>query len=192
MSVPPAPLSATVSTGYCPHNCARLCDEGGIRTAYRDHARDLLTYCTAILRDRRMAEDVVQEAFVRGWRNCSSFRASTNRSVRSWLFVIARHAAIDAIRARNRRPPVADGSAWEAETGTAEMASSVVDHVYFRDELNRLSEEHRRVVEAAFYQDLSRSDIAQRDGLPIGTVKSRLYYALRELRQSMAALEQAV
>jgi RNA polymerase sigma-70 factor (ECF subfamily) len=121
----------------------------------------------------------VQEVFTRAWRNADSYDPARG-SVRTWLYQIARHAIIDMRRRAAVRPPLA------RELDEPEAAGDAIEQAMLGWQvaaaLERLTPEHRQMVRLAHFQGLSVREIAERCGLPPGTVKSRTWYALRSLR----------
>src|SRR5712664_2639833 len=116
---PEAPVAVTavgtdmIGTGTCsPDGCARLCTEHGMAAAHAAHHGRMLARARRIVVDPDLAEDAVQEAFVRAWRACPSFDPAGGPLV-NWLLVITANTAIDMVKARVRRPPLASGSANE-------------------------------------------------------------------------------
>jgi RNA polymerase sigma-70 factor (ECF subfamily) len=134
--------------------------------------------------DEARAQDVVQETFLRAWRNPTVLTAGTGPT-RTWLFTVARRIAIDDWRSRNRRPETL--TADPPEGAIADEASAVADRQVVLAALRMLSFPHREVLLECFFRGSSVAEAAARLGLPEGTVKSRTHYALHELR---AALDQ--
>ena len=128
------------------------------------------------------AEDIAQETLVSVWRKAHLYdRRKANAS--TWLFTIARNQRIDSIR-RERRPepdPHDPSFAPAPVTPPDKEVSAVEDESAVRKALSALPEAQREVVLLSFYEDLSHSAIAERLGLPIGTVKSRIRLALKRL-----------
>ena len=146
-----------------------------------------LVYSVAlrILKDPGQAEDVLQEIFVQVWRNPSKF-AQGRGSLPAWLAVVARNRAIDALRQRRPSEPVGD----VALASSANLASEVernrmIEKV--RHVMRDLPEGQQRLVELAFFEGLTHSEIAARTGEPLGTVKTRIRSALASLRKEMEA-----
>jgi RNA polymerase sigma-70 factor, ECF subfamily len=150
---------------------------------YRENGAFVLSYVTGLLKDRYLAEDVVQETMLRAWRHCGEFRPEKG-SVRGWLIRVAHNVAMDTIRMRRSRPAeVAEDAAPEAPV--ADHADAVVTAVHVRRALDRLSPSHRAVIEEIYLNGRTAREAAARLGIPEGTVFSRSYYALRVLRQEM-------
>jgi RNA polymerase sigma-70 factor (ECF subfamily) len=153
-----------------------------LRALYRAYAGELYGFALNALGDRGTAEEIVQEVFTRVWRHAEAYDPERG-SVRTWLYQIARHAIIDMRRRASVRPPLAlqepDPDADHAEGLSIERAMLGWQ---VATALDRLSPEHRQVIRLAHVQGLSVREIAERCGLPEGTVKSRTWYALRSLR----------
>ena len=157
-------------------------DETGdaMRALYGRYGGELYGFALNGLGDRGTAEEVVQEVFLRAWRHAGSYDAA-RASVRTWLYQIARHAIIDARRRAAVRPSLpAHGD--QAETEASASLEQAMLGWQVVTALERLSPEHRQVIRLAHFQGLSMREIAARCELPVGTVKSRTWYALRSLR----------
>ena len=144
-----------------------------------------------IVSDRGLAQDAVQEAFVRVWNARSRFDPSRGRA-RAWVLRIVRNAAIDALRSEDARGRAE--SALYAEAAPARerlLHTERPDELVMRSEratllhkaLAELPEEQRRVIEISYFQGLSHSEIAEREKLPLGTVKTRIRDGVKRLRR---------
>lgn len=150
------------------------------RQLYAHHARALQAYVERFCADRASAEDVVQETFIRAWQHLRPLSA-TDPQVRPWLFRVARNLLIDADRAARRRPFTVQMP--PAEQGRDdEGLNQVLDHELVTDALQRLSPAHRAVLVETFYRGGTLARVACRLGIPHGTARSRLHYALCALR----------
>ena len=136
--------------------------------------------------DGAVAEEVVQDTVLAAWRKYHQFD-SERGTERAWIFGIARNVAATSHRRRSRHLrsiPTADAP----DVGRDDLeVAQLVDRSLIADGLRSLSSEHRAVIVAAYWERLSTREIGDRLGIPDGTVKSRLHYALRILR---AALEE--
>jgi RNA polymerase sigma-70 factor (ECF subfamily) len=135
-----------------------------------------------ILRDPSEAEDATHDAFVRAWQSWSSL--SDPAKFEAWFGRILTNVCRDRLRRRQRRP-VVDISRAMWLRGAADVSSGVADRETIERAFVRLSPDHRIAVVLRYYLDLSVDQIADRCGVPAGTVKSRLHHALRELGASM-------
>lgn len=157
-----------------------------VRAAHAEHSASLVAFAASALRDRALAEDCVQEVFLRAWR--SSERHDPDRgSVRTWLFAIARNVVVDAARARARRAPVvADGSAPEA-ADPRDAPAAVVERMRLAQALADLSPEHRHVVVQVHLNGRDYADVSRETGVAVATLRTRMFYALKALRTELAA-----
>ena len=155
-------------------------DERALRAAWDQYGKLVFTYCARQLSDREAASDCTQETFVSAWRSRERFDPAKG-TLASWLLGIARYRVLDQYRSTSKLPlPSSDADLGEAPRSAE--AAAVADRLLVAHALEQLPERARRVVELAFYSDLSQSEIAERLGLPLGTVKSDMRRALQRLR----------
>ena len=166
-------------------------DESALETLYSRHAPTLLALSRRILAAEADAEDVVQEAFLQAWRQASRYDPGRS-SVTSWLVLIARSRAIDRLRGRR----VAERVAIEAVVSDPAPDTSLTGerNVFFaergariRRALAALPAEQQEVIELSFFRGLTQTEIAQRTGTPLGTVKTRTLLAMKKLRAALRA-----
>ena len=155
-------------------------EQGDLLRAIHDaHAPALLRFVVRLTGDHTFAQDVVQEALLRAWKKPAILEQS-DESVRAWLFTVARNIVIDDRRsARHAREFWTDEL---PESPTPDGSNAVLDAWILADALASLSIEHRTAVVSAYYLGNTVAEIARRDDVPEGTVKSRLHYALRAMR----------
>lgn len=160
--------------------------EGEVQDAYDRYGGELFGFAFNALEDRQLAEDVVQETFLRAWRSAGRFDPD-RASLRTWLFTIARNGVVDASRRRRARPtPGADPvDAVDASAGEF-PGGDPFDHLLTRIELDealrRLSPEHRQAVVEVHFSGRTCADLAAELDVPASTMRSRLYYGVRTLR----------
>lgn len=163
-------------------------DENGLRAAYSAHAGEMFGFAVRSLDDRGLAEEAVQEAFVRAWRFGDRFDPQLG-TVRTWLFAILRHVVIDIARARAIWPePTSDEAIERAADGVKSSEDRLEQALLawqIEEALRRISADHRRVVLETYFRRRSYAEVAVTLGVPEGTVKSRVYYALRALRLAL-------
>jgi RNA polymerase sigma-70 factor (ECF subfamily) len=151
--------------------------ERDVREAYAAHSGELFGFAVRSLGDRGLAEEAVQETFVRAWRAGDRFDPQIG-SLRTWLFAILRNVVIDLGRARAVRPRVAErGIEPSVEPLEQALLSWQVEEA-----MRRIGEDHRRVLVETHYRGRPYAEVAEELGVPEGTVKSRVYYGLRALR----------
>jgi RNA polymerase sigma-70 factor (ECF subfamily) len=164
-------------------------DRYALADLYDRHAPAMLGVAARILRDRRDAEDLVHDVFVEAWRKAASF-SSERGSVRTWLLVRTRSRAIDRLRNLEVARRHAKTEQLTPSDDVAALAldpSATPDQQRAREALAGLPETQRVVLELAYFEGLTCSEIATRCGAPIGTVKSRLSAGIRELRRRFDA-----
>lgn len=161
---------------------------------YDRYAPTLLALVRRILgpaADIADAEEVLQEVFVHAWNHGARYDPSRS-SVSTWLVLLARSRAIDRLRSRKVVDRVhgaahQEGPAGHASPGGVESVLFRERRQRLRDELGKLPPEQREVLEMAFYQGLSQTEIADRSGVPLGTVKTRTLLAMKKLRSALRA-----
>lgn len=138
-----------------------------------------------VLKDPGDAEDVMQDIFIQIWKNPTSF-VSGRGSLGGWLLVVARNRSIDVLR---RRKPYEDVELF-ALPGSNALTSEAERHVLLakiRDVVQSLPEEQKHSLELAFFEGLTHSEIAEKTGDPLGTVKTRIRLALITIRKALKA-----
>jgi len=158
-------------------------DRAAFRAVYERTSAKLYGICLRLLGSEAEAEDVLQEAYVTVWRNARRFD-SAKASAITWLAVIARNKAIDRLR---RRRPVADGLEAAAEVpDEGPLATAVIEQ---KDDARRLAhcldeldERARAMIRAAFLDGASYPELAEREGVPLGTMKSWIRRGLTRLK----------
>jgi RNA polymerase sigma-70 factor, ECF subfamily len=157
-----------------------LSDEDNLRSAYRAHGPELYRFARRLLGDGRLAEEAVQETFVKAWRRAHRFDPS-KASLRTWLFAIARNTSVDMARARATRPGVASDEVDDAPM-IADPLEERLRSWQIEEAIRRLSDDHRRAVVEVHLRGRSYEEAGIDLGIPAGTVKSRVFYGVRALR----------
>jgi RNA polymerase sigma-70 factor (ECF subfamily) len=162
----------------------RAGDQQALAELYDRYSNVVYAVALRVLQDAAAAEDVLQDIFLQLWRNPDSFDASRG-SLTAWLAVISRHRSID--RLRKRRPEtdiedcvIAGGPDLRDET----ERSLIVEKV--RGALTAMNPEQREAMELAFFQGLTHTEIAEKTGEPLGTIKTRIRSGLQQLRAKFA------
>lgn len=160
-----------------------------LEVLYNRYAPALLALGARILGSVPEAEEVLQEVFLHVWKQAGRYDASRS-SVSTWLILIGRSRAIDRLRTRRVVERTHESAAKRDAVGYAspEGMESVFVHERrerVRGELENLPPEQRQVLEMAFYEGLSQSEIAAKAGLPLGTVKTRTLLAMKKLRSAL-------
>lgn len=157
-------------------------DQGALGALYERYGRMVHAIAYRITRDAHAAEECTQDAFLAVWRSASSFDPQRSRPA-TWLCAIARNRALDAVRAHGRRPvPSEQVPEVGAEPDTADVVAEADSAVQVAQAMAKLPPAQFDVLQLAYFDGLSQTEIAQRLEVPLGTVKSRLRLALERMR----------
>jgi RNA polymerase sigma-70 factor (ECF subfamily) len=157
-----------------------------VRMLYEEHAGPLLMFVLRLTGgDRQRAEDIVQETLLRAWRNAHRLGAQGQQSLRPWLVTVARRIAIDDHRSVSARPPETYDRELESFPSTTDDTDRVLQLMTVTDSLRTLSQSHREILVETYFRGRTVPEAAEVLGLPLGTAKSRVYYALRALRTAL-------
>lgn len=156
-------------------------DEALVKMLYREYGGALFGHVLYLTgNDRQWAEDVVQETLLRAWRNADRLEREPGM-LRAWLFTVARRIVIDGRRSHGARPREVDAAPLTL-VPIPDRSEQSLSAMVVADALQSLRAEHREALEETYLRDRSINDAAKVLGVPPGTVKSRVYYALRALR----------
>ncbi|BCJ62023.1 sigma-70 family RNA polymerase sigma factor [Micromonospora endophytica] len=163
--------------------------EALLRRVVEEYRRPLHRFLTRLLLGQQdLAEDLVQETFLRAWRHAETLAADPSK-IAPWLYTVARHVAIDAMRARQARPAEVSLPDLNRVPTTDDEMDRVVNVHAVRIALGKISPEHRAVLLEMYYRGASVAEAAVRLGIPEGTVKSRAFYAVRALHAAIGSTE---
>jgi len=165
-------------------------DPRAMAELYDRYGRMAYALIVRVVRDSGVAEDLVQETFLRVWNRVQGFDAERG-ALGAWLLAVARNRAIDYLRSSAGR---LRNSVELAETEHPALFADMEKELFDADRLRRvraalekLSGNHRTVIELAYFEGLSQSEMAERMGEPLGTVKTWVRTALKSLRDELAA-----
>jgi RNA polymerase sigma-70 factor, ECF subfamily len=157
-----------------------------VKMLYEEHAGPLLMFVLRLTGgDRQRAEDIVQETLLRAWRNAHRLGAQGQQSLRPWLVTVARRIAIDDHRSASARPAETYDRELESFPSTADDTDRVLQSMTVSDALRELSQSHREILIETYFRGRTVPEAAEKLNLPLGTAKSRVYYALRALRTAL-------
>jgi RNA polymerase sigma-70 factor, ECF subfamily len=161
-------------------------DDAMITELYRRYRGPLLLFVLRLTAgDRQRAEDIVQETMVRAWREAGRLDHG-EPSLMPWLATVARRIVIDEQRRRRVRPPEIGGAEVDQAPVADDETENLLRKVVVAEALQALSAAHREVLNETILRDRTVNQAAEVLGIPVGTVKSRVYYALKALRVVLA------
>ena len=161
-------------------------DDVMITELYRQYRGPLLLFVLRLTAgDRQQAEDIVQETMVRAWREARRLDLS-GPSLMPWLATVARRIVIDEQRRKRVRPPEIGGAVADLAPVADDETENLLRKVLVAEALQALSTAHREVLNETILRDRTVNQAAEVLGIPVGTVKSRVYYALKALRVVLA------
>lgn len=153
-----------------------------LRAIHDAHGPALFRYVVRLTRDQNFAQDVVQESLLRAWRSPAILEQS-DEAARAWLFTVARNLVIDDRRSARHAHEFATDEV--PDRGIHDETDAVLDKWLLSDALLSLSIEHRTAIVSSYYLGRSAAEIAEQENVPVGTVRSRIHYALRALRLAL-------
>jgi RNA polymerase sigma-70 factor (ECF subfamily) len=166
-------------------------DGSALADLYDRHGRTVFGLAARILGDRADAEDLTQDVFTLAWKNAARYDPARG-AVAAWLLVTTRTRAIDRIRARRSRPQLGSEDAGRKMAAIPDASPSVdaivatsQDAARVRDALAGLPTDQRDALDLAYFEGLSHTEIAERTGTPLGTIKTRIRAGLQRLRDAM-------
>jgi RNA polymerase sigma-70 factor (ECF subfamily) len=158
-------------------------DDAALAELYDRYGRAAYGLAFRVLRDAALAEDAVQEAFLDVWRQADRFVPERARAS-AWLFTFVHRRAVDVVRREERRRTDPLESAPEPGGPTAEDEAWLrLERERVQEALRRLPDAQREAIELAYYGGFTQSELAERLGEPLGTIKSRMFTGLARLRE---------
>lgn len=161
--------------------------EQAARELYRAYGGELYGFAVSRLGDRQLAEEVVQDVFTNVWRRAGDYDVERG-TLRTWIYGIGRNAIIDAERRRARRPRTLAEEPREVAASEDPIELTLL-RWQMQAAFARLTPDHREVIRLTHGEGLKLREVADSLGLPLGTVKSRVYYAMQALRLACEELE---
>lgn len=170
-------------------------DKGALGLLYDRYAGSLLALLLRIIGDRAVAEDLLQEVFLRVWQRASTYQPGRGRPT-TWIFGIAHNLAIDEVRRQRRRPLAMESQDAEsretllraipaAEPDPADQAWVQLQRAQISAALSHLPDAQRAIIELSYFEGYTQSQIAARLDEPLGTVKTRLRLGMQKLREHL-------
>jgi RNA polymerase sigma factor (sigma-70 family) len=161
-------------------------DESALAELYDRVGRVAYGLALRVVRDERLAEDAVQEGFLALWRTAAAFRAERAKAS-TWILTLVHRRAVDVVRREERRRAEPLGEEVAAQAGESETTDEAAwlgfERERVQDALRQLPDVQREAIELAYYGGFSQSELAERLGVPLGTIKSRMFAGLSRLRE---------
>ena len=169
-------------------------EENALAELYDRVGRIAYGLALRVLRDERLAEDAVQEGFLTAWRTAAAFRAERAKAS-TWILTLVHRRAVDLVRREERRRAEPLPDEVTAEIGLVVEPTDEAAWLRFERErvqaaLRQLPDVQREAIELAYYGGFSQSELAERLGVPLGTIKSRMFAGLARLRELLDESEQ--
>ena len=180
----PAETEPEPGSGAAARHDAGAHDIVDLRVLYDLHASEIFRFCHRLVGDRGLAEEAMQETFLRAWRAQDRFDPATG-SLRTWMYAVARNVCIDALRARGRRFGLEgstaghDGQPGDDDLGFESMLSSWM----LEEALRRIPANQRDALVLTYMRDRPYAEIADVLGIPEATLRTRVFYGLKSLRK---------
>lgn len=159
-------------------------NEDGLRVLYDHYSAALFGVILRIVNDKEIAEDLLQESFVKIWNNIAQYDAAKGR-LYTWLLNIARNAAIDKTRSKDFRG-AGQSRSLEDSVYTVDKQyndSIAIDHIGLRKVVDSLKPEQRQLIDLLYFGGYTQSEVAKKLDIPLGTVKTRVKAAMNKLRE---------
>jgi len=170
-------------------------DQDALAALYERYSRAVYSFSLRIVGDAQVAEEILQEVFVRAWQQGGSFQSSRGTLI-TWLLSITHNLSIDEVRRRKRRPQKAESEQPESILATLPDDGLEVEEevwlsslrISIQDALQQLPAAQREAIELAYFQGLTQREIADTLGEPLGTIKTRMRLGMLKLREQLGPL----
>lgn len=168
-------------------------DKQSMSLLYDQYSAALFGVALRIVKSEALAEDVLQDAFLKIWKSGASYD-SKRGTLFTWMLNITRNTAIDKTRSQHFR---ASGKIQSLDTfvNGSERGSTEevpIEHIGVRDEVKKLDEKYRQIIDLVYFNGYTQQEISDELGIPLGTVKTRVKIALRELRKIFVETKRAL
>ena len=156
-------------------------DKRAISLIYENYSGSLLGVITKITKDNALAQDALQESFIKIWKNAKKYD-SNKAKLFTWLYRIARNTAIDKLRSHNikftKEVQIADSNVYKLSTSSLNQ-----DTIDLKKHVASLESKYQIVLKALFFEGMTQQEASEELNIPLGTIKSRLKIGLRELKK---------
>ncbi len=156
--------------------------ESAFSYLYDHYSASLYAVIASIVPDRELSNDILQEVFVKIWRQIETYDTTKGRLF-TWMLNVARNASIDAVRSKNYQQSQQNRELTETVYETGGSTNTNTDNIGLRKIVHKLKEEYRVLVELSYFEGFTQDEISKMLKIPLGTVKTRLRTALIQLKQ---------
>ncbi|MDK8193031.1 sigma-70 family RNA polymerase sigma factor [Paenibacillus sp. UMB7766-LJ446] len=169
-------------------------DASALELLYVRYERAVYSFAYRIVGDPMTAEETVQELFLRVWNNAERYEASQGK-LTTWMFAITRNIAVDMLRRKSKSAATSSvenetlAAFADEHTNTEEEIERKWEGVRIKEALSQLNGDQQQVIESIYYAGLTQQEVSSRFGIPLGTVKSRVRLAMRQLQKLLADAE---
>jgi RNA polymerase sigma-70 factor (ECF subfamily) len=165
-------------------------DEVALAELYDRYGRPAYGLALRVLRDEALAEDAVQEAFLTIWRGAGKYLPERAKAS-TWIMTLVHRRAVDLVRREERRraEPLPEVEADTGGPSAADTAWLRLERERVQAALRQLPDQQREAIELAYYGGFTQSELAERLGEPLGTIKSRMFAGLARLRELLGAVD---
>ena len=165
-------------------------EQSALAELYDRYGRPAYGLAVRVLRDDALAEDAVQDAFLALWRTAARFVPERGKAS-TWIFTLVHRRAVDLVRREERRRADTIEHAPEQGGGSVEEEALLrFQRERVQDALKKLPDQQREAIELAYYGGFTQSELAERLGQPVGTIKSRMFTCLARLRELLGEAEE--
>jgi RNA polymerase sigma-70 factor (ECF subfamily) len=165
-------------------------DEVALAELYDRYGRPAYGLALRVLRDEALAEDAVQEAFLAIWRGAEKYLPERAKAS-TWIMTLVHRRAVDLVRREERRraEPLPEVETDTGGPSAADTAWLRLERERVQSALSQLPDQQREAIELAYYGGFTQSELAERLGEPLGTIKSRMFAGLARLRELLGAVD---
>ena len=172
------------------HHIAQV-EDGALEALYARYATSVYSLAMFMLKQQPLAEEVTQDVFLNIWLKAATYKADRGEP-RGWIMSIAHHRIVDVIRSRRRTPPVSDPGEFDALERLPSTGISIEEEVERNLDRDRivtalasLPEAQQQVINLAYFEGYSQSEMAEKLRQPLGTVKTRVRLVMQKLRTTL-------
>lgn len=161
-------------------------DKAAFKKLYDSYSGALYGVALKIVKDEELAQDVLQDSFVKIWKSLSSYDASKSR-IFTWMMRIVHNTALDLLRRKDMKHEIQMKDDYVFQNEQSEDGNAIIEAGDLRKQITKLKTEHQEVLDAVYFLGHTHEEASEKLNLPLGTVKTRIRLALRDLKQIFEA-----